>query len=399
MNQFYNILDSNIKTFIDNKKIYLSFDSQNKVLLDKVCNEFYLLNSEICTKPLDLTEINLEVIKHRYKLARESKKSIVIFKNSNKKIIDKFTSSETLYNFLNFYEDDLIINLDEYKNLNDSELTNKINQLLVNHIKNSTNYDIAQKVLSISKDYWGNNLKLLILSGSSGKAKFIKNWSDFDIYFYLDKIPHKEMVAFTDLFKNLQLHIDTTFYSTKELQNLQLCERAILTLYETQEGSNIVLFKDDKLDLPYIDFNQLKNYNTEELLRAGNDLKRQMYVSQSNPTRNDTRFPEKCDKDTSNQIFNIGRIIKASNFLKKLLLRQYGIVATYANEVDLLFCEHFCNLFTDKNSNEFKSFVNNFALYPFKELIGRKTEPEIANYIINQGFALLELMDKINIKK
>lgn len=400
MNTLSKTFSDDLFKFVKDKNIILSFDSTDEQFLDELCDSFSSLNQPICTKPFGLKDFTINEIVDRYNLIKNSQNNVVVLKHSNSKVIKNFTQFERDSNLLNLFEDDIIIELDEFKHLEKDQLIEKITSIVVEQIKNLTHYDLALDISRISKDFFGDNLKYLIWAGSSGKAKHINAWSDIDVYMFLGKIPHKEMMNYTNLLKDYDFHIDTTFYDARELKNLSICERAIVTLSEAQEGTDVVLHKDSNVEIPYVPFERLKKYTIEELLRACNDLKRQMYVSQNNPTRNDRRFPEKCDSDKSNPIFNVGRILKAQNLTKKLLLRLNGIIAKYANEVDYLFCQYILkNIFTDKDSIEFKNFVNNFAKYSFNEIIKRKNEQEVADYVVNQGFALLELMEKFEIVK
>ena len=411
--EFFNLPRNTMKKYLEGKHFIFSINSANSSLLNNLCEEILVNNSEVVEKyNFPIKHRNMSLINYvtntgrLFNKMRGSSYPIIIIANPTNNLSTEFIDSEIIqtellrcenklqsYNFL-YEKEDLSITVEKFND----KTYELILTTMCSFIENVTQCLLAESILSAAKNFFGSNLKLFLWAGSCGKGKFIENWSDIDIYLYLSEIPHEQIMYFTNQFNHLNIHIDSTFYTMNELKTLSLCERAIVTIYEAQNKKDTILYKDSDIFIPVIKKRMLKRYNKEELFRAANELKRQLYVSVNNPTKNDKRFPDKCDMDENNSCFNISRIIKAENFLKKLILREKNIFTSYANEVDYAFAK--CCLKNHLLINyDIKEFVKLFCTYDGTFLIRNKQISKYSDIIIKQGFAILKMFDSFKIRK
>lgn len=128
--------------------------------------------------------------------------------------------------------------------------------------------DVCEKAYSIFK----SNLQSITLGGSGGKNNLIEEWSDLDIYIILYKYDQEKIKDFYLIDSDDDIHVGTTFYTVKEIENSQIDGKTIIMIYEkfaynvnpTLFGKNIFVRK-NFVDVLMNDNSNL--YNVLQLVR------------------------------------------------------------------------------------------------------------------------------------
>lgn len=185
------------------------------------------------------------------------------------------------------------------------EIANKLNEC--------TQREQYDRIRKISTDIFEDDLNMVILGGSAGKAKFINGWSDLDLYVLLKNYDREKISKFLKEIKS-DVHVGVSFYSGRDLALNRLDNRTKLMFYELLKGGDQVLFKKENFVIP--------NYNLQDILRndvfeknlAYANLKRAIFYAGSNDSNNRT-----FHNDNSNES---AKILKSSVLLEKILLRN-----------------------------------------------------------------------------
>lgn len=81
-------------------------------------------------------------------------------------------------------------------------------------------------------DIFDNNLINITLGGSGGKVEIIDGWSDLDFYIILKTYSYKQVSKFMRVINLNSIHIGTTFYTKKEIENNLIDSKTKIMLYE-----------------------------------------------------------------------------------------------------------------------------------------------------------------------
>ena len=124
---------------------------------------------------------------------------------------------------------------------------------IVKNIDMKTQRNVVNKVMQEAQEFFGDNLKLLILAGSAGKGKFLENWSDIDMYYFFDKMPYDTIQEYTEMLDGYGVHVGATYYTVKDLEEMKIDARTAHVLLEINKGKNKILV-DDGVEIPSIPF-------------------------------------------------------------------------------------------------------------------------------------------------
>lgn len=171
-------------------------------------------------------------------------------------------------------------------------------------------YDRIRKgSIEIFKD----NLNMVVLGGSAGKAKFIDGWSDLDLYVFLKNCDKQSVSEFLDIIKS-DIHVGVSFYSEKDLEKDRVDNRTKIMFYELLKGGDQILFQKEGFKIPNYELQDILKNDTFEKISAYMSLKRAILYSGTGCSNNRT-FQSMNTSES-------GKILKLSVLLEKLLLRN-----------------------------------------------------------------------------
>ena len=281
---------------------------------------------------------------------------------------------------------------------NDVELINlNIIKNIAEKLENKNKINDVEKIKKLAQSYFKDNLKMLILAGSTGKGEHIQDWSDIDFYVVLENIDHEKMTEFTDrLSKVTPIHIGCTFYSKEDIENYRFDNRTISTLYELQNGNDLVLFDSGEVKLPYIPLKIIQKYDQEDLPMVLNNLKRELYYLDNKAKSNDR------DSNFDKGKINVGKILKTIILVEKLLLRSPKFNTFTCGYEDT--SEKFIRTMTNKlreikttstQKEKIEKIIVKLQDFDILELITNRGEAENSKKIYEYGLNLLEIVDLV----
>lgn len=209
--------------------------------------------------------------------------------------------------------------------------------------------DNINDIVSVAKNIFGNNLKIILLAGSTAKGNYHEGWSDFDFYFIFDKINIENTCAFDKYAKNNKIHIGTTYYELQDMQApLRIDRRTKATFYETNIGKNLIIYNPENITLPYIPFDDLQKYNEDDIAENINLVKRNLY----------------------SESLEVRSFIKRICLLEKIILKTKGYLTETYEDTFKIFAElykienidisKFYDLkFTDNDKVKLREYGNN----------------------------------------
>ena len=226
--------------------------------------------------------------------------------------------------------------------------------------------NIVDSVVEHAKETFQDNLKMVILAGSSVKGHFLENWSDLDFYVVLKDIKKQELNKFTQKTDQLDLHVGTTFYTLGDLSTpLRVDKRTMVTFYEINIGKNKVLYNPDNLKIPYIDFKQISETEESNVAEILNEIKRLVYFDD----------------------FNAKKFIKKITVLEKIVLRSKGFLTESYQDTMQLFSQVYKTPYIDVpslikqdlNSPEMVELLQNYGDAVLRSLETEKKEKNLKN--------------------
>lgn len=267
----------------------------------------------------------------------------------------------------------------------------------------------AEKISKLAQDVFKDNLKLAFVGGSSGKGRYQKGWSDIDMYFIFDKLPHRDMLKFTqELPKVTNVHVGTTFYSLDDFKKLNVDHKTFVTLHEFGLGVNRVLYNSENMELPQVDMQDVKRLDERDLPNALNLLKREVYYSSNNTIKQNDRntIGTKENSGEDDPVFNISKIIKTSTIVEKAVLTQNGVFTF--NYLDT--AREFARLSTEKlmqmkemtddetEKERYESMMKTLQDFDIVEAINTRNDgdKEKSDRAYEFGVNLLEVVDEMN---
>lgn len=195
----------------------------------------------------------------------------------------------------------------EYIENEPEKMAQKILRIINDH-KNNVDLSIFKEIIDEVKDkavsVFGQNLELILLTGSTAKGNFIENWSDFDFHFVFDHLDHDQILKFTKLLKNVNAKIGTTFYEVSDFKMpLRIDKRSIAVFYEASIGKTKTIYNPNDFKLPYIPFEDLMYYEESNIADVLNTIKRQLFYDD----------------------FDVKKLVKNLAILEKITLRTKGL--------------------------------------------------------------------------
>lgn len=209
--------------------------------------------------------------------------------------------------------------------------------------------DNINDVVSVAKNIFGDDLKMILLAGSTAKGNYHEGWSDLDFYFIFDKINIENTCAFDKYAKTNKIHIGTTYYELQDMQQpLRIDRRTKATFYETNIGKNLIVYNPENISLPYIPFEDLQKYNEVDIAENLNLVKRNLYA----------------------ESLEVRPFIKRICLLEKIILKTKGyLTETYEDtfkifadlyKIDNIDVSKFYDLnFTEKDKMELREYGKN----------------------------------------
>lgn len=246
----------------------------------------------------------------------------------------------------------------EYVKNDPEKMTQNILRVINSHKQNPLiHQDIVFSVVKNAKQMFDDNLKMVILAGSSVKGHFIENWSDLDFYFILKDLNNKQISDFTKSVGKMPIHIGTTFYTMSDLTPpLRVDKRTMVTFYEINIGKNKILYNPENLEVPYITFDQISQTEQSNIAEVLNEVKRQVFFDD----------------------FDAKKFIKKVTILQKVVLRSKGILTeTYTDTMKLF------------------SQIYNIPYINIPKLVQKDLkDPKIIKKLKNYGQSVIECLEK-----
>lgn len=191
---------------------------------------------------------------------------------------------------------------------------------IIENIDMKTQRKKVEQLTAQAKEHFGDNLKMLILAGSAGKGKFINGWSDIDMYYFFDKMDYQKLAEYSNKLSDFGVHVGPTYYTTKDLENLNVDARTVHVLLELEKGKDKILINDG-VEIPNVSIDYAKKVDKGDIPDTLNRLKRELLHQNTNPNKDNTR--DKIDDSANAKMpYDTAKIIKNLSLLHKLLLKS-----------------------------------------------------------------------------
>lgn len=178
----------------------------------------------------------------------------------------------------------------------------------------------VEQIRKEAEEFFGDNLKMLVLAGSAGKGKFMDGWSDIDMYYFFDKLDYDKLSQYSEMLGKYGVHVGPTYYTTRDLANVTLDARTVHVLLELERGKDKVLINKG-VDIPRVSLEYAAQVDKGDIPDALNKLKRELLHKNSNPNKDNTR-DKKDDGSQAKMPYDTAKIIKILSLLHKLILKS-----------------------------------------------------------------------------
>lgn len=257
------------------------------------------------------------------------------------------------------------------------EIANKLNECT--QIKQ---YDRIRK---LATEIFEDDLNMVVLGGSAGKAKFINGWSDLDLYILLKDCNRPKIAQFLNKVKS-DIHVGANFYSDRDLENDRLDNRTKMMFYELLKGGDQILYQKDGFQVPQYELQDILKNDAFEKIAAYSNLKRAILYSGTGNSNNRTFESGGSDENA--------KILKLSILLEKLLLRNsdkrivcQNYFDTSVNYYDLV--KLYASQFGGIEVEDLEKLGSTDLIECIKDFKNRETD------IKNYGIAVLDTAEKM----
>lgn len=125
-------------------------------------------------------------------------------------------------------------------------------------------YDTLQKVISLLKEQFQDNLLSVTLGGSGGKNQIIEGWSDLDLYVILVHMDLKGMSIILEMLQKYSVHIGITYYTKNEVKQNRIDRKTKIMIYEKKNFHfNPTIYGDDLFQ--NISYQEIQKNDIEQL--------------------------------------------------------------------------------------------------------------------------------------
>jgi len=124
--------------------------------------------------------------------------------------------------------------------------------------------EVLIDIIDIANEIYKDNLLDIFLAGSGGRGHIIENWSDLDLYVITNYFDLESNLIFYSKTKNNDygIHIGTTFYTKKMIENLDVDQKTIVAFYEYQKY-NLNTFIYNNIKIKHIEFKDILSSDKE----------------------------------------------------------------------------------------------------------------------------------------
>ena len=208
--------------------------------------------------------------------------------------------------------------------------------------------ETLEKLYNDINNQLGNQIKLLLVTGSCSRGCVIPNWSDIDIILVVND-NNKEMREKLSKIVNIyDIKIGTTVYGQKEFKCKKIDLKTAYALNEMQRGNLRPTIYDSSLEIPIVTENELKEMCSYAIPSALHSLRRLLY------TKND------ITDTTKNTVFK-----ELSHLMRDYLLQE-NVRATNYQDVFNKFAQKFSiksfnvrKFILGENSEDIIEYCNN----------------------------------------
>ncbi len=104
-----------------------------------------------------------------------------------------------------------------------------------------------------------DNLKLLLIIGSSSSNEVIENWSDIDAIVVLDEYNFKTIETIKKISNSYPVKIGTTVYNKREFEEKNIDPKTIYHLYLYENDIIDLQYKTKSISIPKVEFKDVYN--------------------------------------------------------------------------------------------------------------------------------------------
>lgn len=119
--------------------------------------------------------------------------------------------------------------------------------------------DYIEKYVTEMKEILKDELKFLLIIGSSCSSEVIDNWSDIDVIVVLKNYNFRTIELIKKVSNSYPVKIGTTVYDKREFEQKNIDPKTIYHLYLLKNNAISLHYKSDDVKIPNIDFEDVYN--------------------------------------------------------------------------------------------------------------------------------------------
>ncbi len=118
--------------------------------------------------------------------------------------------------------------------------------------------NIIGKYVNEMKSNFKQELRMILIIGSSCSEKVIKNWSDIDVILVFDEIDIDTMEKVREIASSYKIKIGITVYNKVEFLSKKIDSKTFYHLYLAQLNEISIHYKEDSFVIPKVSFEEVK---------------------------------------------------------------------------------------------------------------------------------------------